>query len=280
MKTKSFSLALLTTLISVSSFAQKKYDIKFNLKPKEQYDISTTMKSTINQMGMDIHMDMVGKTVYDIEKSGENTAVNMHYKHLDVNVDAMGKDIKLSSDSSNKESETLKKITQLQFQAILDKKGNIVKIIGADSLKAMMGSAGQYFNSESIKKLFEQSFQIYPDGPVAVGDTWKKTLNVKNGIDLTANTIYTLEKVEGTTAFVKITGTIGSNGLQKFETNGMTLEMSLDGTQSGELQINTKTGMFDSSNIIQDLSGKINAMGQEIPMKINTNATLSSTKVK
>lgn len=143
-----------------------------------------------------------------------------------------------------------------------------------------MGSAGQYFNSESIKKLFEQSFQIYPDAPVAVGDTWKKTLSMKNAIDLTANTTYTLEKVEGTTAFVKISGTVGSNGLQKFETNGMTLEMSLDGTQTGELQINTKTGMFETSNIVQDLTGKINAMGQEIPMKINTTATLNSTKTK
>lgn len=71
---------------------------------------------------MDINVDMTGKTVYDIEKAGENTAVNMRYKNLDVNVDAMGKEIKLSSDSSNKDSETLKKSPNYNSKQSLIKK--------------------------------------------------------------------------------------------------------------------------------------------------------------
>lgn len=269
---KAFPIASVA-LLGLTVNAQKKIDLKFKPENGSKYVMSTTTKSAISQMGMDINMDMQMGMNASISPQGTDKLMTVQYSNITMNMNMMGQQMNLSSNGTDKSSEPFRKLTAKTFGCVLDKNGKIVNVTGIDSLASVFGTsnpASNYFNEDAIKSSISQSFSFYPGHPIAVGESWNTALTITSSVKMKANITYTLEKVENNLAYIKIASTLATDGEQKMTANGMELNMTMGGTQNGEMVVDTKTGMYTSSNLAQDLKGTISAMGQEIPMTIKS----------
>ncbi len=267
--------------LSLSANAQKKIELKFKPENNSKYVISVATKSVISQMSMDINMNMNMDMNCAFTPQGENKLMTAQYSNIGVDMDMMGQKVNLSSNGTDKNSEPLKKLTTKSFGCVIDKNGKVVKTVGVDSLATVFGAnnpAASYFNEDAIKSSIEQSFSFYPDHAIAVGETWKNSVNIVSNVKMKADITYTLEKVESNLAYIKIESTLATDGQQKITTNGMEVGMAMQGTQNGNMVVDTKTGMFTTSNLTQDLKGTISAMGQEIPMTVKSDVVNTCKK--
>lgn len=271
------SIAFLTLTAS----AQKKIELKLKPENGSKYVMATTSKSVVSQMGMDINMNMEMDLNMSVASQGADKLMTMQYSNIVLDMDMMGQKTSISSSGTDKNSEPFKKLTTKSFGCVIDKNGKILKITGIDSLASVFGSdnpAAKYFNEDAIKSAVGQGFSFYPDHAVTVGESWKNSMSITSSVKMKADITYTLEKVENNLAYIKIVSTLATDGEQKITTNGIEVNMTMGGTQNGEMVVDTKTGMFTTSNLTQDLKGTISAMGQEIPMTVKSDITNTCKK--
>ena len=57
------------------------------------------------------------------------------------------------------------------------------------------------------------------------------------------------------------------------------METSINGSQTGTMELEVGSGMTLSSNIVQKIDSKMKANGTEIPIKVNGTTTIKTTKL-
>ncbi|GAA4325964.1 hypothetical protein GCM10023184_14310 [Flaviaesturariibacter amylovorans] len=155
------------------------------------------------------------------------------------------------------------------FTMKVNREGKVVSIEGmqqmADAVVNSMGlpeeaRAGvlqgfsQQFNDESLKETFSQSFNIFPNKPVKVGDTWTRTFAGER-TPLNTKTTYTVKAIEG-----------GNVVLDAKSDVSMTGQQSMKGVQTGTMRVDGKTGLV--------LNGEVN-LALEGPMKMTSKGTFT-----
>ena len=124
-------------------------------------------------------------------------------------------------------------------------------------------------NDSTIRRMMEQSLNIYPTTPVKVGDSWERKYTTNMGfMDMAVNSTYKLVSVSNDVAHIEITATIRSIPSSNPQMKGMDIEMN--GTQNGSMDIDVKSGLIQESKFTQDVSGKMKIPGAEIPMKLTS----------
>ncbi|PZP51430.1 MAG: hypothetical protein DI598_03260 [Pseudopedobacter saltans] len=280
-KTALFSriiVVMLFAIITLNVEAQKKIELKFQPENNSKYIMTSELKNSSSQMGMEVSMDLTTVLSALVTTHSPNTLMTFQYTNLKASADMMGQKVNVDSDQPGSNNESLKKMTNKPFDFLLDKNGTVIKVTGFDSLLASFGPnnpAANFLNEDAIKSLMDQNFSFYPNKSVGVGDSWTKTSTIFNSVKLNTNTTYTLEKVENNLAYIKLSATAVTEGTQKMSINGMEVALRLKGTQTGEIVVDMQTGLFTTSTTQQNLQGAISAMGQEIP--VNIKSDLSST---
>ena len=133
-------------------------------------------------------------------------------------------------------------------------------------------------NDEMLKGLIEQSFKIFPDKKVSVGDSWNAKMEMKSIMDMNVESTYTLKKVENGIATLDIKSKITSSGSEKM-IQGTKVEMSVNGMQTGTMDVEVASGMTMKSSIVQKIDSKMKAQGQEIPISVNGTTTIKTVKL-
>lgn len=280
--------------LSMSAIAQKAYKLEFKPKQGEKYDAVTTIKSssiTQSMMGqkMEINTIYAIDMLYEISKAAENTAINMTYEKLAMDMNVMGQNIRMSTDESDNSkpgSKTLKAIKGSTISVSLSPQGKVLEVKGTDELAERLGGASEmeketlktFFNKESLKSTMEQSFNFFPDKPIKAGDAWEKAVTVSSPYKMISNNKYKLIKVENGLAYIDVSGSVTTDGPQSLESNGMEMQVNLTGDQQGRFVVDETTGTVKESEIIQNLKGKMEMMGQEIPMDIKNEINMKMIK--
>jgi len=144
---------------------------------------------------------------------------------------------------------------------------NMLGTISADGqVAAQIGAQmSQQFTDESMKKMFGQSFNFYPDNAVKVGDSWNTEITIPmNNMNFGIKTKNTLKKIGTNEATIEAAGDIA-----------MDIEESkFTGTQTGTMIVDTATGLPVTSDISLNMKGTIKAQGMDIQMEM-----LSKTKI-
>ncbi|MFT4094584.1 MAG: DUF6263 family protein [Niabella sp.] len=96
---------------------------------------------------------------------------------------------------------------------------------------------------------------------------------------LSSQNIYTLQKVEGKSAFINIVSTLATKEGTKMTYNGMEMNLDLNGDLSGTMEVDIETGMPVHSASIQHLKGNIEVQGQKIPMAMSGDMTMKFRKL-
>jgi hypothetical protein len=274
---KNFKLILaLAIVLPVFSYGQKKVFLKYNLKKGEQYITHTTTNQDITisaqgqtmTMSQEIHSDITTK-VLEVRSDSIITANTMDKMTMDQTM--FGQELKYdSSDPSTYASgrgkqigDALNKLIGKAYKITMDHFGNI----GSYDISALINGGGKV--SSSLKS--GNNYIVFPKHKVKVGESWEADIKPMKTDNMKIHMKYTLKKLSGKKATIAVSGTITAN-----EINGQTIH--LNGTQSGTVVVNTKTGWPVSARLTQDIKMKLEKNGTEIPMEISS--TINSTSQK
>ena len=279
---------LLTTIVQ----AQKAYTLKFNPPNGSQYGVTlvsqTKMIQNIMDQNMDMNMDYNLNSTYRISTEGNNKKLTLVYDKLDMNMQIMGQQVKMSSDdtdTSNEVSAAFRALKGQSLSLLMNEQGKVVKIEGArEMLDKIEGAAQQQeamkgvVGEDALKNMIEQSFGFYPKTPVKTGESWTTEMSLKQPYIILGSATYTLVKVEGRKAFIDFTGKLATDSSSSMTTNGIEVGFAIDGAFSGSTEVDIDTGMPLKSFIQQKMKGNIEAGGQKIPMAVNSDITMTTVR--
>jgi hypothetical protein len=270
------TLVLFFSLLALSFQAQKNVELAYDVNSGDQYqtildiDQDIVFEANGQQMALDqlmtIKMDMNVKEVTgdSIKLENQFTAVKMTQGIFGMTVTYDSDDPStMQNPMAAKVGEEMGKLINKSFFMTMDEKGNLGDM-----------NLGNLTDNDDIANNMTSGAQFvaYPDGKVSVGESWEKEINVSENSDMRFRAVYTLLKVSGKQATIKIDGTITANTVAD-------QNLRLNGTQKGEIVVDTRTGWFIESTIDQEIELDIEQNGQKYPANISGTIISTSTKM-
>ncbi len=182
------------------------------------------------------------------------------------------------------------------FQMEVTPLGKITKMSGMEALlqrivralpDKLRGPASKrlarVFEPEAMRRNMEILFDIYPKGPVRVGGTWTRRMQINLGLPAEALNTYTLVSVKGGRAELRITGKFRTAPDAPAALSGPRANITtrLSGTQTGTMELDLRDGFVRHADITQAVSGTVtvapaqgNQPGLTWPIEISSSVTL------
>ena len=254
--------------------------LKFNLEKGKsyEYEIISSMQNEVQGQVMNSNMQFH----YLIEVLDDNNGIktlrntynrvkmqmDMPNTNVDIDTDTQQDTTANANDSTgidNMMSDMFYAMKGKSFTMKVNASGEVVEISGLEEMQQAMidglkantekrpyfeaGFKSQ-FNEENLRQLFSQAFNIFPNKPVRVGDSWNKVMSINNGMTK-INTTYTVKAIEP--------GSITLDASSTFDMMGST------GIQQGSFEINPQTGLITHAEYTQTFEG---------PMKMVTTTVI------
>lgn len=293
-------ILVIAALIVVIDASAQQYDLKLNLKKGQHYTQAMAMNMNLTQSIAGQEMNIV--TVMHFDFNEVVTAINAkgdfviesQYTHMTMDLDAMGQKMNYDSNVKDTSEDNLMKSYAAALDQMMGKKFTVTitpkgKVTEVKGLKEVLAGVLKKYKDPTTKKIleetfdekkiasnYESSYNIFPDKPVNIGDSWTKTTKVESVFPIEINTNYTLKEVSNGSAKLASTGDFTMKK-DDAEINGITMKTNLKGTYNGTYQMDINTGISTSSNINMPVSGTMEVMGMSFPVSATTTVT-SSTK--
>ena len=243
--------------------------LKFNFQKGKKYDYVLNFDVNVEREGKKRNNTM--KWNYNMEVVDEKNKVKTiktTYKRIDMAMDLLGTGQKTEF-SSDKEVDPMnfmefpsKMFAALKGKSFLmqvNEKGEILSVSGLDKIgeamvnavnlpdemkqKMLQGFKGQ-FSEDAVKQMFSQSFNIFPNKLVSIGDSWRKTTTASAPVNLEGTTTYTVKNIKNNLVYLT------SNSKLKGDNDAT-------GTETGKLIVDSKTGLVTEASFEQKLNGKV-----------------------
>jgi hypothetical protein len=276
---------------------------QFRFKPPDASVYSYTTKNetnisqTVNENKIESETEMNIGLSYQVKKDTSNLYnITMTYDKFNVRIKSNDNETEADAENAAALPDPSMKVFGAFKNATLhiqtDNKSNVKKIEGLDkiiadlrilangdpeALEMVNGSIKQYTDPSTIKTSFEQMFKLLPDKPLHEGDEW--TVDAPIGTDLQLNTknTYKVESIED--GVVKIISNADINLKdQTIVIENNRVRSTLKGSQTGEIQIETATGMLISSSTKLKVSGDLVVMDLKVPVKFSIFNKINRTK--
>ncbi len=299
---------LLFMFLILSSGYAKKIQLTLKLEQGKEYrqvsDSKVNVNQEINGQKMNIVIQVKASMTYLVK------AVNDHDYDLEVKYDSLSMIMQLpqatmmfSSEKNSEQdmvSQILEALKNQPFGLKLSDTGKVMEVKNIESLfESIFSKFPQTADSQvtpmkdQIKSLYgEDSFKgniqmvtaIFPEGPVAIGDTWTVDTKVESGMSANVSTTYTLK--DSQKDYVLIDGDSKFESANKdaySETNGMPIRYDLAGTIKSGLKIDSRTGWIIEAKLNQDIQGNTYIKesdqmpnGMKIPMTMNSETVVTN----
>jgi len=252
-------------------------DLRFNLQRGRTYsyvmdfdmDQAAEGKKMSNNMGWKFNMQVV-------DEAQKIKTIRATYDRIDMKMDFGGQQMQFSSDLPEEQMNHPLQMISKMFAAIkgksimlkVDDKGTIRSITGFDEISKamanavplpeevkakMMESFREQFNDDAAKQMFAQTFAIFPDKKVKLGDSWEKASIVGTpAMKQEATTTYTVSKING--------NRVTLDTKSKLRVQGGDNDAS--GTQVGQLIVDARTGLVLNGSFEQNLKGNGKIVGR------------------
>lgn len=169
----------------------------------------------------------------------------------------------------------LGKVTEVRnISALFDSAFEKYPDLTDEQKQQIVTQLGQSFGEEGFKGNMEMVTAIFPEGPVAPGDTWSSQTELQSGMSASVKTVYRLEAVEDSHFVISGKSEIATSGTPN-DPSPMTYDMS--GTMSSTIKVAKKTGWIQDASMKQSLSGKVIFSdspqmpgGMEVPMSMDS----------
>ncbi|MEN6384882.1 MAG: DUF6263 family protein [Phycisphaerales bacterium] len=143
------------------------------------------------------------------------------------------------------------------------------------------------FNDDQVKDLASNMIEMFPEGPLGVGDTWYDTRSINFMVVTDLDTTYMLKSRKDGIAHIDAISKIdmGDNSRQIVIDPNTKMSMQLSGAINAANEVDEATGMTIKSNINTNFSGVIKMQatpqmpdGLTIPMTMKGTATVEMIK--
>ncbi|HJU46322.1 MAG TPA: DUF6263 family protein, partial [Chitinophagaceae bacterium] len=194
-----------------------------------------------------------------------------------MKLDGMGQQISFDSDKKEDMEGPLGNMKELigSVQEVgVNQKGIVTSLSShndaSDKFADAMSLAGQIAEGMPYYMLIPQSTREKKPG-----DSWIDSSGMHaDAMQLVSN--YTLKNITPTDVTIAFNTTIMLN--RPLQQQGMTMDMNLQGHMIGEAVYDKATGLLKTNNANCDMSGKMEAMGQEIPVTLKGTTSFNVKK--
>lgn len=254
------------------------------------YAITTTSDMGMSVMGQD--MSITGQSLQDYNfmvKAVQPTGVSdIDFKISRMTIDLtvpMAGDMSYDSQKGAEKDSPFASLGGLigkEMQASLNKQGTVTSIEGADEImkqvlskmkggEQIAGMLEGYIGEPAFKNVFATVTGFSQGKPLKVGDTWSKKVEVNSGVTMISDYTYTIRERAGGKVTIDVAGNAKTDpNAAPIEAQGMKITYSLAGPITGVIVVDEKTGWATTSDIQQDLSGKMTMGGTPMgDMKID-----------
>ena len=257
------------------------YTQKFILEKGKTYPFSSVQKevqtikdpSGKSMKGTQEIVDERNIVVNDFQNGVYDLTINILGKKMTSIAD--GKTVVIDTKQPAPKDEQLKNIWTInntlvgsKFSVKMKENGEVISIKGIDELYKKVEKAitpfvkeaeqkkqfveyfKQGFNEKMLKEEFSAGINILPKKGVKLGESWTISENIDPEGKVKSNITYTLNKIENGVAEVSVTGNIPAKSNKQTQ-NGITMIMSVEGSQNGTLKIDENSGwvLFSKMNI-------------------------------
>ena len=278
MKKLTYTRVVITVLVTIISIQSCKSPsagkvLKFNLEKGKAYDYDLIWDMDQQMMGQDSKINISGGYTIDVTDDKNNVkTLKAVYKDFKMYMKMMGMELDIDTDKPVEplSGEDIKAnplgmmsriftgIKGKEFIMKVDEEGKVLEVSGfeqivngmVDSLEAgedikmqIRASLKDQFNAQNIKDQFAQVFTIFPNKEVKVGDTWEKSWQLGGRMPAKYVTKYTVKEIEGDHVSLAAQTSIGSDND----------DMKIKGTQTGNLLVDSKTGLVINAEFAQDM---------------------------
>ncbi len=270
---------VVVSLFSVMTVSAQSVSKKTSLVKGQQIEQTSKVTANITQEMMGQSMEIKMETnsnglleVKDVSNDGYTVANTV--KRVVMNMSAMGNEQNFDSDKKEDLDgpigQTVKDKIGVAREYKLNKDGVITALpeaVKKDDPNSMMGGVmGGAMEDELVGNTYSALIAI-PASGVKVGDSWNdSTITKENKVRNT----YTLKQVNGNDAVVDVKGTLNVD--REMEQQGMAMQMSMNGTITGELTFDTKSGLIKTRKQNTKATGSIEVQGQTVPLTLDTTA--------
>lgn len=300
---KKIIAGLLLTL-TVVAFGQKKHTVALNLEKGKTYNqgIDATVEMTQMVAGQEIPITiaMNGKLSYTVAEIANN-AYTLDSKYIDLGMKMNAGGMNMEFSTTIEPTDTLsrimykmmKAITQGTFKVIMSKQGRVLEVTGIESLldgmmaqfptlpdaqkEQLKQQMAQSFGDKSLRGSIEMATAIFPDKPVAIGETWSVEVLNNGSMPVKMNTQFVLSEVTSTHYLLKGNAKVETDKTATSQSNGFDMTFDLKGTATSELKISKTSGWIAEGVTKQNLSGSAIASGGQLPSPMTIGMTMDST---
>lgn len=270
---------VVVSLFSAMTVSAQSVSKKTSLVKGQQIEQTSKVSANIIQemMGqsMEIKMETNSNGTVEVKDvSADGFTVASTVKRVVMNMSAMGNEQNFDSDKKEDLDgpigQTVKDKIGVAREYKLNKDGVITAIPAAtkaeDPNSMMGGVMGGAMEDELVGNTYSALITL-PAAGVKVGESWNDSSITKE--NKVRNT-YTLKQVNGDDAIVDVKGTLNVD--REMEQQGMAMQMSMNGTITGELTFDTKSGVIKSRKQNTKATGSIEVQGQSVPLTLDTTA--------
>jgi hypothetical protein len=279
------AVALLVTACCCAAWAQDdKLELRLRLKQGEVYRLKTTVEQKINQtVGANAQAtEQTFAVGYRMAVESVDAAGNMKVAttYDSVQFRQKGPSGAVEYDSANPPKQVpagaraFAALAGLGFKSTVTPTGKVTAVEGLDAMFAEMvrklelpegpqkaavqKALNEQFGEEAMKQNLQNVFALYPEKPVAVGESWRRRVVVAKGFPMVLEGAYTLKSRDGGVAHIDIKATLSPNeaaGPVELGTGKMSYD--LKGEQSGTAEVDEATGWTRSLTTNQTVSGAL-----------------------
>lgn len=255
------------------------YTLKMRLATGDSFkqDMDMLMTTKVETMGQKIENEMGMKMLMNFEVLGDTAGlkkIRMTYEDAKMSMKLKGMP---GSDEMNTDSlmnMSSERIKGKGVTLLVNANNEVVDVEGFDELMTndQLDATTQLqikkmFSKEQMNGMFGMMFQMYPEKPVRVGESWDKNISTQIGeIKITMKGKYKLKAVNNDVATIDIFGDFSGKG--DMSQGQMDMSMDIKGSQDGQMNIGLKDGYLKDADYKIDMKGEMSAMGQKVPMEI------------
>ncbi|MEH6307296.1 DUF6263 family protein [Olivibacter sp. CPCC 100613] len=265
--------------------------LKMNLKKGASYLFSTNIDQLVNQEVMGNQMDIKQQTKVDylyevLESNAQGMKIKSTYQTMAINMETPQGAFKFDSESKENPESPLKAVGNMvgkSFLMYLSPEGEVTKVEGMQDILNSIGGEEttqqllkQQFSDSAFMNMMNVSLNIYPNKEIKPRETWQKDFKMPMAgmMEMDLQNQYTLTGIQGKQADIAVHSAVKLSPIASDSPLG-SMEINLNGTQEGTIQVDVSTGLINASTINQQINGDISAQGMKIPMKITSKITLT-----
>ncbi|MBK9290777.1 MAG: hypothetical protein IPM52_03995 [Bacteroidetes bacterium] len=267
---KKSHLLLIVLMLPFVSLSAKDIRLSYKLQKGQQFTLQINNRQNISMsmMGQSMTLNQqanLTQVVSVAEKTDDGYKLELKYDHIVFKQNAMGMELKYDSKNPDPNNpmtaqlaENFKKSLENTITAVINERGMPV----SNNAKDVVGNT-------NLSGFESGLMVVYPDHSLKPGQSWDVQLKPDPASDFVINSTYKLESVKGNTAKISYSGTITGTEI-------MGASAKVNGTMSGNMEVNTTTGWLIKASINQNMEMEVEENGMKMPMSLSVFTDIST----